>query len=158
MATSQISSFTGHGAARSFNLHPRNLSSSQSDYNRNKRATIEYCHIPRQCGRILRARNYGEYNAVKGRINELTGLKADRSKIISASYLKENLNNVCTVGNGYPCAGGLIPCGSCGNVAAVNPGAMYPFFWTNTIDPVGELYGNYPCGVLNYVRYMECGN
>jgi hypothetical protein len=30
-----------------------------------------------------------------------------------------------------------------------------PFNWTNTIDPVGALFGKSPCGTENFTKYMK---
>jgi hypothetical protein len=30
-----------------------------------------------------------------------------------------------------------------------------PFNWTNTIDPVGALFGKSPCGTENFTKYMN---
>jgi hypothetical protein len=30
-----------------------------------------------------------------------------------------------------------------------------PFYYSNTIDPSGNLFGKHPCGILNYTQYMS---
>jgi hypothetical protein len=80
-----------------------------------------------------------------------------------------NLKYACTMINGYPCInpelsdvscsliGSNIPkccSNACSSVKTITPGSSNPFNWNNTIDPLGNLFGNSQCGIQNYTQYM----
>lgn len=67
----------------------------------------------------------------------------NKYNLIIGQYSKSNLNNVVTVDNIT-----LTP-------VVIDPAATDPFYYTNNIDPYGELFGKNVCGILNYVRYIE---
>jgi hypothetical protein len=47
-------------------------------------------------------------------------------------------------------------CSKCALPCPINvASATAPFYFTNTIDPLGELFGNSQCGELNYTHYMR---
>ena len=60
-------------------------------------------------------------------------------------YSKENLYNVNTLAYNNNLT---VP------VTNINP-SLTPLYNYYTIDPQGQLFGNSPCGELNYVNYME---
>ena len=68
---------------------------------------------------------------------------------------KMNLTSVCAVIDGNPCS--LIDsCVGCETPASIDasPLAIEPFYQTNTIDPLGQLFGRAQCGINNFTRYM----
>ena len=77
-----------------------------------------------------------------------------KSNIIAGLYYKMNLNNVCVVNDGPPCSN-VDTCDICLTPAKIDINSVEPFFQTNTIDPLGALFGNSECGVNNFTHYME---
>lgn len=79
------------------------------------------------------------------------------TNLIIGQYSKLNLDNVCTVSNGPPpskyCSNDN-PCDPCQNNTGIVIESTNPFYWENTIDPLGELFGFSQCGELNYTKYM----
>jgi hypothetical protein len=113
------------------------------------------------CKNIPRISNYNLYNQYrKGRY--LKGLETgaflpfDTSDLIFGLYSKMDLKNVCSVIDGYPCSN-IDSCGGCSLPTTINasPSVTEPFYSTNTIDPIGELFGNTSCGTNNFINYME---
>ena len=71
--------------------------------------------------------------------------------------LKTDLATVCTVSNIFP----YIPpspdtcCEKCpNNNEPVIINSTTTFYKQYMIDPFGQLFGNTPCGILNYTKYM----
>uniref|UniRef100_A0A6C0E361 Uncharacterized protein n=1 Tax=viral metagenome TaxID=1070528 RepID=A0A6C0E361_9ZZZZ len=60
-------------------------------------------------------------------------------------YSQENLTEVNTLARNNALS---VP------VNTTNP-SLTPFYNYYTIDPQGQLFGNSPCGQLNYVNYMQ---
>ena len=133
----------------------------QGDYITNKKSKLFYC-LNRDktiCNKLAKASNYGQYNQFyKGRyLNALDKgciLPFDKTNLIAGQYSKMNLNSVCTVIDGHPCSQ-IGSCPGCEAGASINATtATEPFYQTNTIDPVGHLFGNTPCGTNNFTHYM----
>jgi hypothetical protein len=134
----------------------------QGDYISNKKAKLLYClnSDKTSCNKLTKAINYGQYNLYnKGRyLNALTNgciLPFNKTNLITGQYSKMNLDSVCTVIDGYPCSQ-IDSCPGCEIGASVNAdiNATEPFYQTNTIDPVGNLFGKSECGINNFTRYM----
>ena len=134
----------------------------QGDYLRNKKAKLAYCNNrnPVNCNKLVRSLSYDQYNLYNtGRyLNAFSRgciLPFNKTDLIAGQYTRMNLKDVCTVINGNPCS--LIDsCSACLNPAIIDPiTATKPFYQTNTIDPVGALFGKTPCGTLNFTRYMR---
>ena len=133
----------------------------QGDYIANKKAKLVYCsnRYKSTCNKLAKASNYGEYNQFyKGRyLNAVDNgciLPFNKTNLIAGQYSKMNLTSVCTVINGHPCSQ-IDSCTGCLTGAIVNATtATEPFYQTNTIDPVGNLFGNTPCGTNNFTSYM----
>jgi hypothetical protein len=132
----------------------------QGDYITNKKAKLVYClnSDKKKCYKLTKAANYGQYNLYnKGRyLNALTNrciLPFDRTNLIAGQYSKMNLASVCTVISGYPCSQ-IDSCPECLNPTLIDASTIEPFYQTNTIDPVGNLFGNSQCGINNFTRYM----
>jgi len=133
----------------------------QSDYITNKKSKMNYCNDGTgvMCNKITHYSNYNQYNIFyNGRyLNALDTKKIlpfNKTDLIAGLYSKMNLNNVCTVINGHPCSK-IESCPGCSNVVTVNTNSPEPFFITNTIDPIGELFGNSQCGTNNFINFME---
>jgi len=132
----------------------------QGDYISNKKAKLVYClnQDKKNCNKLAKASNYGEYNQFyKGKyLNALSKgciLPFDKTNLIAGQYSKMNLASVCTVIDGHPCSQ-INSCSGCETSAKVDTGSMEPFYQTNTIDPVGNLFGKTSCGTNNFTSYM----
>jgi hypothetical protein len=105
-----------------------------SDYTRRKHAQIVACTSDQSCHKIVQATSYEQRNLFYlgspiGVIHEAT---YDPTNLIAGLYRTENLNNVVCVGTG-----------PLGNNTLL------------TVDPSGVLFGNGPCGVLNWTDYSQ---
>ena len=93
--------------------------------------------------RIPLAKNYGQYY-LSLRAKSITS-QVNRMNLIYNLYSKENLLGVNTVSENtilkQP-------------VNRINP-AYQPYYLYYFNDPKGELFGATPCGVYNWVDYME---
>ena len=133
----------------------------QGDYITNKKAKLLYClnQDKTSCNKLTKAPNYKEYNLYnKGRyLNALDKgciLPFNKTNLITGQYSKMNLSSVCTVIDGFPCSQ-IDSCPGCLNGASIDATtATEPFYQTNTIDPVGDLFGKTQCGINNFTRYM----
>lgn len=132
----------------------------QGDYLRNKKAKLSYCNNRNvvNCNKLVRSASYNEYNLYnKGRyLNALAKgciLPFNKTDLIAGQYSKMNLSSVCTAIDGPPCS--LIDsCPGCEVGAKIDATIDSPFCQTNTIDPVGALFGKSQCGINNFTRYM----
>ena len=75
--------------------------------------------------------------------------------LIMGQYSKMNLTDACTVIPTTPC-NDINNCEPCKmkDPVPVPPIEDIPFYYGNTIDPVGSLFGKTQCGEQNYARYM----
>ena len=75
--------------------------------------------------------------------------------LIMGQYSKMNLTDVCTVIPTTPCTI-IDDCEPCimKYPVSVPPLEDIPFYYSNTIDPVGSLFGKTQCGEKNSARYM----
>ena len=130
----------------------------QNEYVSRKKAKITYCKTPAICNKIVVSKNYDTVNSFNlGRsLETYNAIKANKTNLIMGQYTKSNLLGVCTVIPTTPCVN-IGNCAPCENKDPVplNTTSSNPFYWNNTIDPLGELFGNSQCGELNYTRYME---
>jgi hypothetical protein len=146
----------------------------QSDYLGKKKAQRTVCTSQANCGKIKNAKSYEQVNQHKEgfRLNAAKRcniLPFNKSDLIVNLYSKMNLKYACTMINGYPCInpelsdvscsliGSNIPkccSNACSSVKTITPGSSNPFNWNNTIDPLGNLFGNSQCGIQNYTQYM----
>ena len=133
----------------------------QSDYITNKKSKLAFCDVKYICKGIPRIANYTQYQLYrKGRY--LKGLETgallpfDTADLIFGLYSKLDLKNVCTVIDGYPCSN-IDSCAGCSSNTTIDASSSVtePFYSTNTVDPIGELFGNTSCGTNNYINYME---
>ena len=101
--------------------------------------------------------SYNQYNLYNRGRSLALARKIDTADLIYGLYSKMNLSKVCTVIDGFPCIN-LNTCTACNDptIVDISPTA-YPFYITNTIDPVGELFGNSDCGKNNFINYMDYG-
>jgi hypothetical protein len=134
----------------------------QGDYITNKKAKLVYClnRDKKSCSKQVKSGSYDQFNLYnKGRyLNALSNgciLPFDKTNLIAGQYTRMNLTDVCAVSNGNPCS--LIDsCVGCETPASVDasPTVTEPFYQTNTIDPLGNLFGNTQCGINNFTQYM----
>ena len=137
----------------------------QSDYINRKKGKYIYCTSPSFCNKINNGNSYekrylynlGRYSRSLEKCNVLP---VNKSNLIVGQYTKLNLKNVCTVSAGppsiEPCT--ILSCDPCQNndpVLIDVATTADPFYWNNTIDPLGQLFGASQCGELNYTHYME---
>ena len=123
----------------------------QSDYITNKKARLATCD-KKVCSSKM---SYNQYNLSNRGRSLALARKIDTADLIYGLYSKMNLSKVCTVVDGFPCIN-LDTCTACDapTIIDIAPSA-YPFYITNTIDPVGELFGNSSCGKNNFINYMD---
>ncbi len=137
----------------------------QSDYIQRKKGQITYCGTPALCHRLRVASSYDKQNTYNtGRYSyglEKCGLiSTNKYDLVMGQYTKSNLKNVCVVSVGPPptkVCSILNPCTPCQTTdeVRIDVSNSAPSFYTaNTIDPLGELFGNSQCGELNYIDYM----
>ena len=132
----------------------------QSDYIVNKKAKLAYCNSPSKCGNNINA-SYNQMNLFNnGRrisFNYLANNKLvpfNKTNLVAGLYSKMDLENVCTLINGFPC-NQIDTCTACKNAVSIDKDSLVPLNWSNTIDPVGELFGNTLCGANNFIDYMK---
>lgn len=131
----------------------------QSDYIKVKRNKLAYCKSNWVYNRIKKPNYYRFINSFNVGPNLATGI--NKGNLIMGQYTKLNLNHVCTVAVGppptEPCST-IFDCYPCQNNEPVTINSCTchdePFYYCNTIDPNGELFGASQCGELNYTHYM----
>jgi hypothetical protein len=120
-----------------------------SDYLENKKAKLAFCSGPSYCNRLLKGKNYEQRLLFQkgfylNNLEKCTILPFNKANLEVGLYAKENLHNITVLENEST---NVTP-------TTINTSAT-PFYKTYTIDPSGQLFGNTPCGILNYTRYME---
>ena len=125
-----------------------NAYSFQSDYITLKKSRLAYCNTPNKC---LGSKRNG-YNYLVN--NKLVSF--NKTGLVAGLYSKMDLKNVCTLINGFPCSN-IDSCSACLSAASIDTESTVPLNWTNTVDPVGALFGNTPCGIENFTDYMKFG-
>lgn len=132
----------------------------QGDYITNKKSKLTYCNNRNvaNCNKIGKTCSYNQYNLYnKGRYLEALSkgciLPFNKTNLITGQYSKMNLKGACTVIDGDPCS--LVDsCTGCLTGANIDASSIVPFCQTNTIDPIGALFGKSRCGINNFTRYM----
>ena len=151
-AFAPISAFPTFGKLRE-NLY-------QSDYLERKKALLTYCNSPSYCNKITSAYSYDQrylYNlgTYVNSLGQCNVLPVNKNNLVAGQFSKLNLKYVCTVNAGTP---PLQPFtnSSCSSVPVlINPNnSTTPFYYDNTIDPLGEEFGLTQCGELNFTDYM----
>ena len=136
----------------------------QSDYIVNKKSKIAYCNSSSPCEKNIYAPSYNQMNLFNnGRRRSVNYLAnnnllpfLNKSNVIAGLYSKMDLTNVCTLINGFPC-NKIDSCSACKNAVSVDSSSTSPLNWSNTIDPVGALFGKTPCGIQNFTNYSTLG-
>ena len=140
-----------------------NALSFQSDYITLKKSKLVYCNSFVSCGKTKNMANYNQMNLFNNgqrvsynylAINHL--IPFNKTNLVAGLYSKMDLQNVCTLINGFPC-NNIDTCSACKNPVSVNSDSTDPLNWSNTIDPLGELFGNTPCGIQNFTNYSTLG-
>lgn len=79
--------------------------------------------------------------------------------LIMGQYTKSDLKDVCVISLGNPptayCSDDT-PCDPCQTTdqVPINTTSSIPFYFNQTVDPLGQLFGSTQCDQLNYIRYM----
>lgn len=132
---------------------------SQSDFINRKKSKNIYCMNTKVNGKIKKANSYATLNSFNLglRLQNPNITHVNKYNLIMAQYSKLNLNGVCTVSKGTPPTTHCneTPCDPCQNNEPVIFSTTEPFYWGQTIDPLGELFGRTQCGELNYINYMQ---
>jgi hypothetical protein len=100
--------------------------------------------------------SYGSYGSYENLLNIRRGYVLDKNEInevppfnqmnlVSGLYSVIDLNNVTTV-----CAGTA----ECVGVTGMNNINLPPLHQYYRIDPEGELFGNAPCSINNYLNFV----
>ncbi len=74
--------------------------------------------------------------------NRDTIFSTNKYNLIIGQYTEMNLKDVITVDN------------ITSTPVVINPSDTIPFYYTNTIDPYGQLFGDSQCGISNYLHYI----
>lgn len=132
----------------------------QSDYITNKKSRLAYCNTSNKCNNT--SGSYNQMNLLNNgrRLSYIYLAKNglipfNKTNLVAGLYSKMNLKNVCTLINGFPCNNIDTSCAACSDPVSIDMLSTVPFYWTNTIDPVGALFGDTPCGIENYINYMK---
>jgi hypothetical protein len=132
----------------------------QGDYITNKKAKLAFCKGNKKlsCNKNNKVSSYDQSNLFnKGRYLDALErgciLPFDKTNLITGLYSKMNLEGACTVINGNPCSS-INSCGACLTGAQIDASSLNAFYLTNTIDPLGQLFGNSACGTNNFTRFM----
>jgi len=70
-----------------------------------------------------------------------------KTEIVSRLYTTANLENVLTISKGVSTL--------CDNVVGVSETPCEPLYQNYRVDPDGDLFGATPCGINNYINYVE---
>lgn len=132
----------------------------QSDYIKRKKGKITVCNSPSYCNRITNSDSYEKRNSYNlgiyaRSLENCNVIPVNKGNLIMGQYTKLDLKHVCTVIPTTPCTD-INTCGNCdnGNPVKIDQSSSTPFYYDNTIDPAGELFGSSQCGELNYTHYM----
>jgi hypothetical protein len=134
----------------------------QSDYISNKKLKLSNKNNTNNnnqtCQKNITMSSYDKYYLLKSNnylnaINKGYLLPYKKADLISGLYSKMDLKDVCTVTNNTPCSD-IYSCDSCYYPTVINSNATTPFYLSNTIDPVGSLFGNSQCGINNYTNFL----
>ena len=80
----------------------------------------------------------------------------NNSALTSGLYNKMYLGNACSLIEGHPCTSQESCVTACNTPVPINyDGITEPFYWTNTIDPNGILFGNTRCGFNNFTKFAR---
>jgi hypothetical protein len=139
---------------------------SQSDYLERKKGDLIYsltsnCNL-NCCNKLIKTGSYQTKNLFS--LGQLTNLKNkkliipfDKQNLVAGQYTYMDLSGVCCAINGPICTNIFVnDCSQCQLPCPINvSSATQPFYFTNTIDPIGQLFGNTQCGELRYTHYMR---
>ena len=157
--------FKSVSAKPTFGTINDNKYGSQSDYLREKKAyrlysLISNCNL-NCCNKLIKTDSYQTKNLYnRGRLNTLLGVSFDKQNLVAGQYTYMDLSGVCCAINGPICNNIFIDdCSKCALPCPINIAtSTLPFYFTNTIDPLGELFGNSQCDELGYIHYMRYFN
>jgi hypothetical protein len=135
---------------------------SQSDYLQSKKASLIYsltsnCNL-NCCNKLIKTDSYQTKNSFYlGLTNNLLVIPFNKQNLVAGQYTYMDLSGVCCVIQGPICSNIFVnDCSQCDLPCPINvTTATQPFYFTNTIDPRGELFGNSQCGELNYTHFIR---
>lgn len=127
----------------------------QNEYIYLKKGKSQFCNT-NCCNKLSTVVSYNTKNLFNNTQNYNRTLNSvDQQNLVSGQYSIMDLSGVCTVIQGSPCVP-IYDCSSCDLTCPINvKTATKPFYFTNTIDPLGSLFGNSQCGELNWTRYKQ---
>jgi hypothetical protein len=70
-----------------------------------------------------------------------------KTELVSGLYTTVNLTNVLTIKKGVSVM--------CENVVGVSASPCEPLYKNYRVDPCGDLFGATPCGINNYLNYVQ---
>jgi hypothetical protein len=80
----------------------------------------------------------------------------NNTELSSGLYNKMYLGDVCSLIEGHPCTSQESCVSACSVAVPINYEITEPFYWTNTIDPNGILFGNSSrCGFNNFTKFAR---
>lgn len=136
----------------------------QSDYITKKKAKLVRSKMPlnmRNSKYGIIGANYYDYNLFKKAVYlydcRCITSNTNNSELVSGLYNKMDLTDVCSLITGPPCIE-TDPCTACDEVVQINQEITDPFYTTNTVDPLGLLFGENGCGVNNYAKFAVIKN
>jgi hypothetical protein len=139
---------------------------SQSDYLNNKKGYLFYsqtsnCNL-NCCNKLIKTNSYkNKYlfnlGQLTNQINKGIIVPFDKQNLVAGQYTYMDLSGVCCAIDGSICTDIFVnDCTQCDLPCPINVAtSTQPFYFTNTIDPLGQLFGNSQCGELNYTHYMR---
>lgn len=135
--------------ARCFGTNKKLLYSS--DYTNKLNSSIAVCNTPSSCKKAVKTNSYDQlYLYNNGILGDCFYNKTD---LVAGLTSKEDLAYVTTICDrtNECCA---YPTGNCSISSTTFVTTNVPFFNYYKIDPRGALFGNSPCGILNYTNYI----
>ena len=144
---------------------------SHIDYLQKLKAKKAYCKSSNKCNNINNsAQSYNDLYLKNelfrlNKLNNCTLLPFNKTNLIVNLYSKMDLTHACTLIDGFPCLtnSGCYEVGAspqcciniCKNDKTIDVSSTaQQFNLTNTIDPIGSLFGNTKCGILNFTHFM----
>ena len=119
-----------------------------SDYLVNKKASLLYCKNRKcniECKPVWNEGDYLLNKKAQNKYNNVVlGTTFNTKELYGGLITKENVRGVPVLQN-------AVTLKSPTSISS----SSEPFYQTYTIDPKGLLFGNTPCGVNNFVQFME---
>ncbi len=135
--------------ARCFNTNKKLLYSS--DYTNKLNSIITVCNIPSSCKTAVRTNSYEQlYLYNNGILGDCINNKTQLSAGLTSREDLEYVTTLCDRTNEC-CSNSTDNCSIDKTTFITTNLPLYSYY---KIDPRGVLFGNSPCGILNYTKYM----